>query len=59
MPQWRQAHARQLEIEGGKPIYAVTGATISSRALTNGVRTTIEHFMGRWNRLRPLLEGKS
>ncbi len=58
VPQWRQSHARQLEIEGGKPIYAVTGATISSRALTNGVRTTIEHFMGRWNRLRPLLEGK-
>jgi electron transport complex protein RnfG len=45
--------ARELQ----KPIYAVTGATISSRALTEGVRATILHFRRRWELLEPRLKG--
>ncbi|HEU4725670.1 MAG TPA: FMN-binding protein [Candidatus Eisenbacteria bacterium] len=41
--------------EGSKPIYAVTGATISSRALTDGVRATILHFRRRWDLIGPRL----
>lgn len=41
--------------EAEKPIYAVTGATISSRALTDGVRATILHFRRRWELIGPLL----
>lgn len=41
--------------ESGKPIYAVTGATISSRALTDGVRATIAHFERRWALVGPRL----
>ena len=44
------------EREATRPIYAVTGATISSRALTDGVRTTILHFKRRWDLLAPHLE---
>lgn len=42
-----------LARERTRPIYAVTGATISSRALTEGVRATIEHFRRRWELLAP------
>jgi electron transport complex protein RnfG len=45
---WRETHAALLAREHARPIYAVTGATISSRALTGGVRTTLEHFRRRW-----------
>ena len=45
--------------EAPKPIYAVTGATISSRALTRGVRTTVDHFRRRWNLIGPRLGGQS
>lgn len=41
--------------EAEKPIYAVTGATISSRALTDGVRATILHFRHRWELIGPRL----
>ena len=44
-----------LARERMRPIYAVTGATISSRALTEGVRATIEHFRHRWELLQPWL----
>jgi Na+-translocating ferredoxin:NAD+ oxidoreductase RnfG subunit len=45
--------------ERGRPIYAVTGATISSRALTEGVKTTVDHFRRRWALLEPFLGGAS
>ena len=49
--EWRAAHADLVAREGARPIYAVTGATISSRALTDGVRTTVERFRRRWEML--------
>jgi electron transport complex protein RnfG len=49
--EWRAAHADLVAREGARPIYAVTGATISSRALTDGVRTTVERFRRRWELL--------
>lgn len=52
---WRDAHGDLLARERGKPIYAVTGATISSRALTDGVRTAVDHFRRRWALLEPRL----
>jgi electron transport complex protein RnfG len=52
-------HAALLPRERTKPIYAVTGATISSRALTDGVRATVEHFRRRWELLAPELGGTS
>ena len=52
-------HRELLQRERDKPIYAVTGATISSRALTEGVRTTVDHFRRRWALLAPHLEGAS
>ena len=48
---WRGAHADLIAREGARPIYAVTGATISSRALTQGVRATVERFRRRWELL--------
>ena len=56
---WRERHAALLARERGEPIYAVTGATISSRALTDGVRETVDHFRRRWELLGPRLEGAS
>ena len=54
-PAWRSAHAALLERERSQSLHAVTGATISSRALTDGVRGTIEHFRRRWALLAPAL----
>ncbi len=55
MPEdWRAA---LLARERAKPIYAVTGATISSRAVTDGVRATVDHFRRRWALLEPHLGG--
>jgi electron transport complex protein RnfG len=51
-------HRALLERERRKPIYAVTGATISSRAVTEGVRKTVDHFRRRWWLLAPHLEGR-
>lgn len=51
--EWASRHGALLERERARPIYAVTGATISSRALTDGVRTTILHFRRRWELLEP------
>lgn len=52
-PDPRSGALRERERE--RPIYAVTGATISSRALTDGVRATILHFRRRWDLLAPHL----
>lgn len=56
---WESGHAALIAREHARPVYAVTGATISSRALTRGVRTTVEHFRRRWALLGPRLEGTS
>jgi electron transport complex protein RnfG len=53
--QWRVEHAALIARESSKPIYAVTGATISSRALTDGVRATVDHFRRRWTLIAPQL----
>ena len=58
-PAWRERNAALLARERARPIYAVTGATISSRALTDGVRTTVDHFRRRWALIGPQLEGVS
>jgi len=50
-------HRALLPRERRRPIYSVTGATISSRALTDGVRVAIEHFRRRWLLLAPHLGG--
>lgn len=56
---WRAEHADLVTREAPKPVYAVTGATISSRALTRGVRTTVDHFRRRWLLIAPHLGGTS
>jgi len=56
VPAWRGRHGELLAREHSKPIYAVTGATISSRALADGVRLTVERFRTRWQRLAPYLD---
>jgi electron transport complex protein RnfG len=56
---WRARFVSLLAREEPKPIYAVTGATISSRALTNGVRAAARHFERRWALLAPYLGGHS
>lgn len=53
--QWQQRFGKLAATERSKPIYAVTGATITSRALTNGVRATVDHFRRRWALLKPYL----
>lgn len=52
---WRLAHAGLIEREHAARVYAVTGATISSVALTRGVRTAVDHFRRRWALVGPLL----
>lgn len=52
---WLRENAGLAAREHAKPIYAVTGATISSRALTRGVRTTVDHFRRRWALVAPHL----
>ena len=56
-PAWGARYADLRRREATRPIYAVTGATISSRALTEGVRTSIGHFQKRWAFIEPHLEG--
>lgn len=56
---WRASHAALITRESVQPVHAVTGATISSRALTTGVKRTIEHFRRRWALVRPWLESGS
>lgn len=56
---WRTKNDALIQREAPKPIYAVTGATISSRALTRGVRTTVDHFRRRWTLIGPRLGGQS
>jgi electron transport complex protein RnfG len=54
-PEWRARAQALLERERARPIYAVTGATISSRALTDGVRLTVDHFRRRWALIAPFI----
>lgn len=56
---WRASNATLIQRETAQPVHAVTGATISSRALTTGVTRTIEHFRRRWALVRPWLESGS
>jgi electron transport complex protein RnfG len=56
---WRAHYAALLEREDRRPVYAVTGATISSRALTDGVRAAVSHFQRRWELLSPYLGGRA
>jgi electron transport complex protein RnfG len=56
---WFQRFGALASRERGRPIYAVTGATISSRALTNGLRATVDHFRRRWELLEPYLVGNT
>lgn len=58
-PVWRARHAALVARERDRPIHAVTGATISSRALTDGVREALDHFRRRWALIGPHLEGLS
>jgi len=57
--QWRDKQAGLIARENGHPIYAVTGATISSRAVTDGIRATVDHFRRRWALIGPELGGAS
>ena len=57
VPEWLERHRALVDREHEKPIYAVTGATISSQALTDGLRTTVQHFRRRWELLMPHLGG--
>jgi electron transport complex protein RnfG len=59
LAEWRAEHAALIAREAVRPIYAVTGATISSRALTDGVRGTVDHFRRRWALIAPALGGPS
>jgi Na+-translocating ferredoxin:NAD+ oxidoreductase subunit G len=61
MPQaeWQQKYGPLRAREKSRPVYAVTGATISSRALTDGVRSTVGHFRRRWELIEPYLGGGS
>jgi electron transport complex protein RnfG len=56
---WRERHIDLLGRERLRPVYAVTGATISSRALTEGVREALDHFRRRWTLIAPHLGGAS
>ena len=56
-PTWSARYEDLRRREATRPIYAVTGATISSRALTDGVRTSIQHFQKRWALIEPYVEG--
>ncbi len=57
--EWQQKYGALRGREKTRPIYAVTGATISSRALTDGVRSAVGHFKRRWELLEPYLGGGS
>lgn len=54
-PAWLPRHGALVARERERPIHAVTGATISSRALADGVRVTLERFRSRWERIAPFL----
>jgi electron transport complex protein RnfG len=56
---WRERHVDLVGRERLRPVYAVTGATISSRALTDGVREALDHFRRRWSLIEPHLGGAS
>ncbi len=55
--EWRAEYGALADRERAQPIHAVSGATISSTALTRGVRTTVDHFRRRWALIEPYLGG--
>jgi electron transport complex protein RnfG len=58
-PEWEATYAALAGRMRAAPIHAVSGATISSEALTRGVRTTVDHFRRRWALIAPHLGGPS
>ena len=52
---WEARYGALARHERAHAVYAVTGATISSRALTDGVRLTVDHFRRRWALIAPRL----
>jgi H+/Na+-translocating ferredoxin:NAD+ oxidoreductase subunit G len=56
---WQTEYGALAERERREPIHAVSGATISSRALTDGVRATVGHFQRRWALLAPYMKEAS
>jgi electron transport complex protein RnfG len=56
---WLETYGELMQREEENPIYAVTGATISSQALTDGLRNTTNHFRYRWALLAPFLGDQS
>jgi Na+-translocating ferredoxin:NAD+ oxidoreductase RnfG subunit len=56
---WEDAYGDLARQKRGQPVHAITGATISSQALTDGVRSTVGHFRKRWELLAPHLEEPS
>jgi electron transport complex protein RnfG len=57
--EWETSYGALAGRMRAAPIHAVSGATISSEALTRGVRTTVEHFRRRWGLIAPHLGGPS
>jgi hypothetical protein len=57
--EWEAAYGPLAERMREGPIHAVSGATISSEALTRGVRTTVDHFRRRWALIAPHLRSAS
>lgn len=55
--EWTTEYGPLAERMREGPIHAVSGATISSEALTRGVRTTVDHFRRRWALIAPHLGG--
>lgn len=58
-PEWDLSYGPLAERMREGPIHAVSGATISSEALTRGVRNTVDHFRRRWALIAPHLGGAS
>ncbi len=54
---WSSAYGALRARENARPVYAVTGATISSGALTRGVQSTVAHFQRRWDLISRHLGG--
>ena len=57
--EWNETHGELAARKRHEPVHAITGATISSEALTEGVRTTVGHFRKRWALISPHLEQSS
>ena len=53
---WAERYGEVAGRERANDVYAITGATISSRAMTEGIQQTLSHFQYRWNLLATHLE---